>query len=327
MLNQEPAVQEETVDLDPSPVPPVAPAEQTPPQAAVKVCDFRQPSLLSAAEMRKLRARHEDFIRSLATRLSIYFRLEFGLKLQDLQTQLYPRFIQSLPSASHISTFKVAGLNGTGLVDFSPRFGMTLLDRLLGGAGTPLPLEREMTELEVAVLDHAVGLMLGEWVPGIFRLAQNSAQITAHETNPRFLQAAAEDTPMLVLSMEAQMGEIIETIRITCPFSMFESVLREFAPAAEASKPQPAPAPQPQLQWNPRLDEIKVPLSATWSDIQVKAEKLARLQPGDVLPLSPALFNKVQVRLAKIPKFIGCLGQANERWAVEVQAPAKHNYE
>lgn len=321
MPDQEPAVQDETATLDPSPAPPLV--GQTPAQAEVKVCDFRQPSLLSAAEMRKLRARHDDFIRSLATRLSIYFRLEFSLKLQDLQTQLYPRFIQSLPPVSHISAFKVAGLNGTGLVDFSPRFAMTLLDRMLGGVGTPLTLGREMTELEVAVLDHAVALMLSEWAPGIFRLAQNSTQINAHETNPRFLQTAAEDTSMLVLSMEAQMGEIIETIRITCPFSMFESVLRELTPVAEVSKLQSTPAPQAPLQWNSRLDEIKVPLSATWSDIQVKAEKLARLQPGDVLPLSPTLFNNVQVRLARIPKFVGCLGQANERWAVEVQAPAK----
>ena len=40
--------------------------------------DFRQPSMFTVTELRKLRQRHDEFMRSLATRLSIYLRLEFG---------------------------------------------------------------------------------------------------------------------------------------------------------------------------------------------------------------------------------------------------------
>jgi flagellar motor switch protein FliM len=219
--------------------------------------------------------------------------------------------------------FKVPTLTGTGLVEFSPRFSLALLDRMLGGAGTVLDLHRDLTDLEVAVLDHAVRLILSEWLPGILQLPQNHVDFVGHEINPRFLQVAADDIPMLALSLEAQMGEITDTIRIACPFPMVASILGQLEPVSEAVKVQPAPVVEQPLEWNSRLDEINVPVTAAWSGLQIKAQTLAHLQPGDTLPLSPDLFNKVQIRFAKITKFVGSLGQANERWAIELNAPAK----
>ena len=43
--------------------------------------DFRNPAFLSEAELRRLRLLHEDFIRYLSARLSLYLRMEFGLKM------------------------------------------------------------------------------------------------------------------------------------------------------------------------------------------------------------------------------------------------------
>lgn len=323
MPDHEPVVQEEGPGLEANQVPAAVEPPDMPAGASVRVLDFRQPNLLTAGQLRKLRARHDDFVRALATRLSIYFRLEFGLKILDIQTQLFQGLIQVLPAATHMTLFKVPALNGTALVEISSRFSLGLIDRILGGAGKVVELQRELSDLDVAVLDHGIRLILSEWIPGILHLPQSSPEFVGHEINPQFLQIAAADTPMLVLSLQAQMGELTDTVRIVCPFPMIERIFRELEPVSEAVKSQPAPLPEPAVQWNESLDEINVPLTAAWSGIQIKAETLAHLQPGDMLPLSPDLFNKVQVRLAKITKFVGCLGQLNERWAIELNAPAK----
>ena len=55
-------------------------------QDSIQPYDFRQPAFLSARELRKLRLWHEDFIRSLAGRLSTYLRLEVGIQMAKLQT-------------------------------------------------------------------------------------------------------------------------------------------------------------------------------------------------------------------------------------------------
>src|SRR5437868_15398369 len=103
---------------------PAPAAEPAAPVAAaprpVKNFDFRQPSLLTAGQLRKLQFRHDDFIRSLTTRLSIYFRTEFNLKVSDFQTVLYPRLLGTLPGATQITLFKVDSLAGIGLIQMSP---------------------------------------------------------------------------------------------------------------------------------------------------------------------------------------------------------------
>jgi flagellar motor switch protein FliM len=223
-----------------------------------------------------------------------------------------------------MTLFKVDSLSGVGLLQMTPAFGIMMVDRLLGGAGAPVSPERGLNELEAALLEHAVQLILKEWLLGVVQLPDARLEIFGHETNPRFLQLASDDTPMLALSIDVRIGETTEVIKLVCPFPMLEPMFRQLDPVVVVGKPKPASAAGSAPQWNPRLDEVKINLTAAWSGIQIKANTLARLQPGDVLPLNRDLFGQVQVRLAKITKFTGRLGQCNDCWAVELSVPVKN---
>ena len=52
--------------------------------ARVEPYDFRNPVFLTEVELRRVRIRHEEFIRYLAARLSIFLRLEYSLKMSRL---------------------------------------------------------------------------------------------------------------------------------------------------------------------------------------------------------------------------------------------------
>ena len=60
----------------------------------VEAYDFRNPAFLSEVELRRLRLLHEDFIRYLSARLSLYMRMEFGLKMAKLTTVTYSKFTE-----------------------------------------------------------------------------------------------------------------------------------------------------------------------------------------------------------------------------------------
>ena len=119
--------------------------------AKVEAYDFRNPAFLSEGELRRLRLLHEDFIRYLSARLSLYLRMEFGLKMAKLTTVTYSKFTDSLPNPTHISLFKVEPLVGVGVLDINPRLALTIADRLLGGRGHSVKAERYLTEIEIAL--------------------------------------------------------------------------------------------------------------------------------------------------------------------------------
>jgi flagellar motor switch protein FliM len=283
----------------------------------VQPYDFRQPVLLSPGELRRLRRHHEEFIRALGARLSIYMRLEFGLQLAGLQTIPYRKFVGALPKTTHLSLFKVEPLRGIGIIDIPLRLGLTLVDRLLGGPAQSITTEHAFSEIELALLDQVVQLVLSEWCRQWSSLEEGNAALLGHETNAQFLQTAPPDTLMLVLAMEARLGECVEPIQLAFPCSALEALIRKLSRATELVEDRPRlPAAAP--KWNRNLDDVPVPVTAIWDDLTLSAREVANLKPGDIVPLDPRSARQVKLRLADVPKFQGSLGTAAGKWAVAV---------
>lgn len=278
--------------------------------------DFRQPAFLSAGELRKLRLRHEEFIRSLAARLSLYLRLEFALQMSKLHTVSFQKFTEALANPTHLTLFKVEPLRGICLLEIPPRLGLTIVDRLLGGPAHSINAERELSEIEVGLLDQALNIIVVEWCNHWSGLEELRPALLGHESNGRFLQTSPHDTVMLVLAMETRIGDCVEQMQIAIPYYTLEPLVlkmntkldpQEHAAEAGAS-----------LLWNERLDDMKIPVTAEWPELQITARQLTQLKVGDLFPLSPQFVERVQVRLAKLPKFIGRLGTRGPCWAVEL---------
>jgi flagellar motor switch protein FliM len=295
---------------------PPAPSEPAPPPPTWRPYDFRSPSFCTQADLRRLRGRHEEFARSLAVRLSIYLRLEFGNALTSLQPLSARRLIESLPSPSHLILFQIEGRQGVGLIQVPPRFGLALVDRMLGGPGTSAELNRPLTEIEVALLDLAAQILLKEWSQAVWAGADASAQIIGHETNAQFLKNALSEANLLEAVLQVRLDAVTDTLRLAFSQTLIEPLLRQAPVSADLAQPA-APRFVPPL-WSPQLEDLAVEVSAGWFDLQLTAQRLASLQVGEVLPIHGALLHQVSVSLAKRPKFIGRLGQRAGARAVEV---------
>lgn len=303
-----------------------APKEADPKEAkqndGVQPYDFRHPVFLTPGELRRLRLRHEEFVRALAARLSMYLRLEFSLQLSRLQTVSYQKFAESLPNPTHLSLFKIDPLRGIGVLDIHPRLGLTMIDRLLGGPALSITADHDLSEIEMALLDQAVQVILSEWCNHWAGVQELHTQLLGHENNGQFLQTAARDTIMLVLSMEAKLGDCLEQIQIAIPCFTLEPLIRKLGQTAEAPAPPPA-AQLVNLRWNHDFDEVPVPVTAIWDNLSLTARDVANLKPGDVLPLDPRSVRQVKLRLADLAKFEGQLGTTGGKWAVALTGTLK----
>ena len=70
--------------------------------------------------------------------------------------------------------------------------------------------------------------------------------------------------------------------------------------------------------WNSAYNGVKISVSAVWDDVEMLSKDLLNFKVGDFLPLNSDLFDKVEVRLADRPKFVGRLGSAGKKSAVEI---------
>ena len=282
----------------------------------VEPYDFRNPAFLSEGELRRLRLIHEDFIRYLSARLALYLRMEFSLKMARLTTVTYSKFTESLPNPTHISLFKVEPLVGVGVLDINPRLALTIADRLLGGRGHSVKAERYLTEIEIALIEDVIVILLEEWCAQWKSEQELRPLIIGHENNGRFLQTSPRDAIMLAMALECNFGDCSEQIQIGVPYYTIEPVVKKMQ--ARRQKDTAVAHVAKRAEWQASFDRISLPVCAEWQAFDIALREIVNLRVGDVLELNPSICAETRVLLNGAPKFLGTVGVDGDRVAVQL---------
>jgi flagellar motor switch protein FliM len=295
------------------------PARPNPTAApAVEPLDLRGASLLSARQLRKLRVHEERFLDATSARVAMFLRAEFPLKLAAIEVVSYQKLTGGWKAPAHLVLFKTEPLRGVSILDIGAPLALSLADRLMGGPGKVEETERELSEIERALLDQIVQIFLEEWCNNWAPLRQVKPAILGCESDGRFLQTAPPQSSMLTFSIEARLGERTGRMQLAFPYAALEPLLRQLCPESEASAQAPGPVAPTPAQWNRGLDDVALAVTAEWQGLELSAREVLNLKVGDVLQAGPELTQQVIVRLAELAKFNGRLGTIAGSWAVEI---------
>jgi flagellar motor switch protein FliM len=282
----------------------------------VEAYDFRNPVFLSEVELRRLRLLHEDFIRYLSARLSLFLRMEFGLKMAKLTTVTYSKFTESLPSPTHICLFKTEPLVGVCVLDINPRLALTIADRLLGGRGHSVKAERYLTEIEMALLEDVIVIILEEWC-GQWKTEQDlHSVLIGHENNGRFLQTSPKDAIVLALTLEVNFGDCSEQMQIGVPYYTIEPLVKKMQ--ARRHKDSAVSTVEKRATWQKTYDHIAMPVRAEWDALDLSLREVTCLRVGDVIEMPALLLQQAKLMLNGTPKFLGTVGLDTDRVAVQI---------
>lgn len=282
----------------------------------IQTYDFRNPAFLSEAEIRRLQGLHEDFARHAAARLSLYLRMDLDLKLAQFTTLPYSKFTDSFPSPTHVNLFKAEPLVGVGLLDLPPRLALAIADRLLGGRGQCGKADRYLTEIEVALIEDVIQILVEEWSAQWSPEQDLRPVIIGHENNGRFLQTSARGAIMLAAAIECRMADCTEQIHVGVPYFMIEPVLKRMH--ARRHKDATAAAGAKRAEWQPVHETIMVPVRAEWEAFDLPIREVASLRVGDVLELPASICAEARVLLSGSAKFLGTAGLDGGRVAVQL---------
>ncbi len=282
----------------------------------IETYDFRNPVFLAEADMRRLRLLHEDFIRYLSARLSLFLRMELGLKMAKLTTVSYGKFTETLPSPTHICLFKTDPLPGIGILDVNPRLALALVDRMLGGTGKSASIERFLTEIEVTLLEDIIIMILEEWCSQWKDAKELHPTVIGHESNGRFLQTSTKDAVVLALTMEATFGECSEQIQFGIPYFTIEPLVRSLQ-AGRQKEGTPSVKAQ-KAEWKPVYEHISLPVRAEWDAFELSLREVTELRVGDIIELPPDIVDRTTVKLNGSPKFAGTVGLDGETVVVKL---------
>jgi flagellar motor switch protein FliM len=256
-------------------------------------------------------------MQDLGGRLSTFLRLEVSSEKKSVRctSQSFKEFCDGVEPPTHLTLFQIAPFDGVGILEIRPSTSLALANRLLGGKGVVNDLERNPTEIEVALLDEVVMILLKEWASVFEDGPVGTPVIVGHEANCRFLQIASDDAPFFVLRADLTIGDMTETLQLAAPFSLIDALTNRLTTLSKGPAVEPRPKP---LQWRSPYAGIAVELRAEWDVREISLSEALEMGPGDLIHLPQELIDQTKVCISETDEFLGTIGVEEGRLAVHL---------
>ncbi|MEQ1852722.1 MAG: FliM/FliN family flagellar motor switch protein [Chthoniobacteraceae bacterium] len=278
--------------------------------------DFRNPCAISQADMRVFEVLYPRFIQNLAARLSTFLRMECTLKLTKLTCLSFSQLCEALPPASCITLFKLEDQRGVGILNLHLPLALATADRLLGGKGRAPSAERQLTEIELTLMDDAFQLFLSTWSEAWAGGGEAARpKIIGHETSARCLPASSPSDVLVMLAVEMSAGATTGLVELAVPFSMVEGAVRKIRESQNIVTETRLSKP---VQWRKQYAGIQVPVIAEWKVREMPLAETLHIRQGDVIELPNSLINRASLHLSEVTTFIGTVGIQNGNVAIQI---------
>jgi flagellar motor switch protein FliM len=213
----------------------------------------------------------------------------------------------------------LAPLPGQAVVELNLPVARVLIDRLLGGTGSPAARSAEMTEIELALLKTIGQFILSSLREAWANVVPLRPTMQEPVLSPELAQFAtmAEATVMLVL--EVSLFKATGTISMCIPYQVLQPVLESLTSQVWFGGASTKVADTDSKgQMGDRISRVTLPITVELGETELTVESLLDLQAGQVLRLNTNANGPLPIRVDDRVKFVGQAGLSGKNLAVQI---------
>ena len=293
-------------------------ASHTSSSGNVTAFDFDGTSCLTPQEMRKLKQIHEDFISSLTARMSLFLRIEIDMQLESLESTKMRNGLNEMDENTHLSLVRMAPLRGHTIVELPIPLSLSIVDRLMGGPAQLQDASGKLNDVEIALLDDVINIVISEWANMWAHLTPIQPSIVSHESNPKYLSSSSLNSAALQLNIQTTMGDCKEPIRIIIPHLTLEPLVGALSKMDLSDDDGKSNSQIQAPDWCDRFDSVQVHLSTSCRGPKLSLKEMSNLKSGQFLPFNSSFFDTAVLKVAGKEAFKGSIGKINKKWAFKI---------
>ncbi|MEC1179345.1 flagellar motor switch protein FliM [Metasolibacillus meyeri] len=289
----------------------------------VKVYDFKRALRFSKDQIRSLTRIHENFARLLTTSFSAQLRTYVQITVVSVDQIPFEEFIRSIPNMTLINVFEVPPLDGNILMEINPNIAYSMLDRLMGGAGSSHSNVDNLTEIETKIMTNLFERSFDNLREAWESIVEIDPMLVELEVNPQFLQMISPNETVVVISLNTVIGETTGMINICLPHVVLEPIVPNLSVRywMQANTKQNSPAQTDFIQT--RIKQSALPVIAELGNTAISVEDFLTMQLGDVIPLEQKIDEPLLLKVGDIPKFTIQPGKLGKKMAAQIIDPVE----
>lgn len=282
--------------------------------------NFSRPPRVSKERRATLESIYARFAMSLQGLLGSLLRTPVDIDASGIEQTMFSEFVLSLgrPCASFV--FHIGDrLGAQGALDLSTDFAFHFVDRLFGGPGDAVELQRSLTPIEQAVVrnftERTLVLLRDAWADHL----PLAPKLSGFESNPEMLQITSREDNVLVTTLAIRSASYQGFMTLCLPMAALESFLQEKGSSRPAGVRLTDAEQQDQRRLTAGgLQHAHVSGSARLPQLWLTARQLAELVPGKVLQTSHPVDAPIELHLNGRLRFVGALGQVRRQLGLRI---------
>ena len=195
----------------------------------IRTYDFKKPDKFSKEHLKSFQHILETFTRIASPSLSLKFESPISCHIASLDQLSYEEFSKLIPENSTLGIVSLKPLLGFTIFEFEPALTFSMIDLLLGGKGEFQNQSRELTELELPIVQNIMQSLvtfLKDAFQSIILIKPNLEKI---EKNSFFQQKLHSSEIILQVCIFVKLKEVEHSMNICIPYSSLEPVIHKFS--------------------------------------------------------------------------------------------------
>lgn len=284
----------------------------------VRNYDFNRPAKFSKEHLRTLEIIYEHYGRLVSTNLPVYLRKNVQVSVASSETVTFSEFTNALSNPVILGIVSFVPLPGNIIIELSSNLGFAIIDRMLGGPGSPLEKNREFSEIEMTVLEKIMVICMQLMREPWRNVVDINPMMERIETNPQFAQVIAPSDMIALLTLNIKIGDVEGFMNICLPFFTVESVMDKLNTKYWYSTIQEKSDEHFEEYIETMVRKVTVPVKAVLGKSSVSVSDFANLQLGDIIRLDKGVESELNIYVGNIKKFTALPGSSKDKYAVRV---------
>lgn len=285
----------------------------------VKEYDFKIPKKFTKEQLRSLVSVHETYARHLSSYLTGSLRTYCKVEVVSIEETRYYEYSYAMPESVLLGVLDLSPYPGTVVMSLSRDLAFSVIDKLLGGAGSCGVINREYTDIEMVIMErfykNIITYLRDAWasvaeVRPVFRKFE-----TDNSANIMHL-----DEIVVVLVLNVTIKDITGTLTLCLPFHLLESVSDKLYTKYRFSEKflNGLDTEETKQAVLSRLYKTTIGISAILGDSSVYVNDILNLEVGDIIKLNQKVDDYVKVEIGEKVWFHAKLGVRNNKKAIKI---------
>jgi len=285
----------------------------------VATYDFERPTRLSRTQVKQLQRLYESALEGLTGVLSEKLRTSIEANVLGVRAVNFGSFSGMLPTPTYVNIFRIEPYGYRGVLTMDIPFALALVDRLLGGHGHTTEKPRNLTSIEVAVVEWPVEMILEqlrkswrtpvemEFISEGIRMDLNFAQIMHN----------SETVLRVTFALGGEIGS--GEAHFCVPFAALEQskALEKLRDESLGSPSSLSEEEKEKARQN--ISRARIELAADLGTTTLTVAEVMRLKPGQIVRLDVKADKPVTVKVGGKPKFLAWPGRHSRSMAIKIE--------